>query len=105
MDQLSARNLVKTNCWVILILLFTRKMYIGIGLYKGVNKYSSHITVNLKKISIQALARELVSSKKTVNRLHENRAQMNSISMHLGESVGTDIFFFFLDTPERPFLV
>lgn len=38
---------------------------------------------------IQALAKEIVRSRKTVNRLHENKAQMNSISMHLGESVGT----------------
>ncbi|EXC31799.1 Vacuolar protein sorting-associated protein 24-1-like protein [Morus notabilis] len=37
-------------------------------------------------LSWQALAKELVRSKKTVNRLHENKAQMNSISMHLGES-------------------
>lgn len=27
-------------------------------------------------------------SRKAVNRLHENKAQLNSISMHLGESVG-----------------
>lgn len=27
-------------------------------------------------------------SRKTVNRLYENKAQLNSISMHLGESVG-----------------
>ncbi|WVZ03833.1 hypothetical protein V8G54_024639 [Vigna mungo] len=38
--------------------------------------------------SAKALAKELVRSKKTVNRLYENKAQMNSISMHLGESVG-----------------
>jgi hypothetical protein len=29
-----------------------------------------------------------VRSRKTVNRLYENKAQLNSISMHLGESVG-----------------
>ncbi|XP_022970268.1 vacuolar protein sorting-associated protein 24 homolog 1 isoform X2 [Cucurbita maxima] len=34
-----------------------------------------------------ALAKEIVRSKKTVNRLHENKAQVNSISMHLGESI------------------
>ncbi|KAG5124555.1 hypothetical protein JHK82_031292 [Glycine max] len=34
-----------------------------------------------------ALTKELVRSRKTVNRLYENKAQMNSISMHLGESV------------------
>ncbi|KAG5035213.1 hypothetical protein AAZX31_04G138400 [Glycine max] len=37
--------------------------------------------------SAKALAKELVRSRKTVNRLYENKAQMNSISMHLGESV------------------
>ncbi|XP_031286826.1 vacuolar protein sorting-associated protein 24 homolog 1 isoform X2 [Pistacia vera] len=38
-------------------------------------------------VSAKALAKELVHSKRTVNRLYENKAQMNSISMHLGESV------------------
>ncbi|KAK9175764.1 hypothetical protein WN944_027773 [Citrus x changshan-huyou] len=38
--------------------------------------------------SAKSLAQELVRSRKTVNRLYENKAQMNSISMHLGESVG-----------------
>uniref|UniRef100_A0A2N9ELQ2 Vacuolar protein sorting-associated protein 24 homolog 1 n=1 Tax=Fagus sylvatica TaxID=28930 RepID=A0A2N9ELQ2_FAGSY len=37
--------------------------------------------------SAKALAKEIVSSRKTVNRLYENKAQLNSISMHLGESV------------------
>jgi len=37
--------------------------------------------------SAKALATELVRSRKTVNRLHENKAQLSSISMHLGESV------------------
>ncbi|GAB2286882.1 hypothetical protein Dimus_021271 [Dionaea muscipula] len=37
--------------------------------------------------SAKSLAKEIVRSRKTVNRLHENRAQLNSISMHLGESV------------------
>lgn len=51
----------------------------------------------------QALAKEIVRSRRTVNRLYENKAQMNSISMHLGESVGMMLntskftaFFFFL---------
>lgn len=39
--------------------------------------------------SAKSLARELVHSRKAVGRLHENRAQLNSISMHLGESVAT----------------
>ncbi|KAJ9558864.1 hypothetical protein OSB04_013478 [Centaurea solstitialis] len=37
--------------------------------------------------SARALAKEVVRSRKTVNRLYENKAQLNSISMHLGESV------------------
>ncbi|XP_010535627.1 PREDICTED: vacuolar protein sorting-associated protein 24 homolog 1-like [Tarenaya hassleriana] len=37
--------------------------------------------------SAKALAKEIVSSRRTVNRLYENKAQLNSISMHLGESV------------------
>ncbi|CAA6666564.1 unnamed protein product [Spirodela intermedia] len=39
--------------------------------------------------SAKSLAKEIVRSRRTVNRLHENRAQLNSISMHLGESVAT----------------
>jgi hypothetical protein len=39
-------------------------------------------------IIFQALAKEIVMSRKAVNRLYENKAQLNSISMHLGESVG-----------------
>lgn len=38
-------------------------------------------------VSAKALAKEIVMSRRTVNRLYENKAQMNSISMHLGESV------------------
>ncbi|KAF7823342.1 vacuolar protein sorting-associated protein 24-like protein 1-like isoform X1 [Senna tora] len=37
--------------------------------------------------SAKSLAKELVISRRTVNRLYENKAQLNSISMHLGESV------------------
>lgn len=37
--------------------------------------------------SAKALAKEIVRSRKTVNRLHENKAQLNSISLQLGESV------------------
>ncbi|KAM0045215.1 putative Snf7 family protein [Helianthus debilis subsp. tardiflorus] len=37
--------------------------------------------------SAKSLAKEIVRSRRTVNRLHENKAQLNSISMHLGESV------------------
>lgn len=37
--------------------------------------------------SAKALAKEVVMSRKAVNRLYENKAQLNSVSMHLGESV------------------
>ncbi|KAJ0476294.1 putative Snf7 family protein [Helianthus annuus] len=37
--------------------------------------------------SAKSLAKEIVRSRRTVNRLYENKAQLNSISMHLGESV------------------
>ncbi|XVE99245.1 hypothetical protein REPUB_Repub03eG0181300 [Reevesia pubescens] len=37
--------------------------------------------------SAKALAKEVVMSRKAVNRLYKNKAQLNSISMHLGESV------------------
>ncbi|XP_017647252.1 vacuolar protein sorting-associated protein 24 homolog 1-like isoform X2 [Gossypium arboreum] len=37
--------------------------------------------------SAKALAKEILMSRKAVNRLYENKAQLNSISMHLGESV------------------
>ncbi|OWM70230.1 vacuolar protein sorting-associated protein 24 homolog 1-like [Punica granatum] len=37
--------------------------------------------------SAKSLAKEVVLSRKAVNHLYENKAQLNSISMHLGESV------------------
>jgi hypothetical protein len=48
--------------------------------------------------SCQALAKELVRSRRAVNRLYENKAQLNSVSMHLGEIVGMAFFceFFFV---------
>ncbi|KAH9703989.1 vacuolar protein sorting-associated protein 24 [Citrus sinensis] len=39
--------------------------------------------------SAKALAKEILMSRKAVNRLYENKAQLNSISMHLGESVAS----------------
>ncbi|KAK2978727.1 hypothetical protein RJ640_015258 [Escallonia rubra] len=42
---------------------------------------------DIQKEEKGALAKEIVRSRKTVNRLYENKAQLNSISMHLGESV------------------
>lgn len=48
------------------------------------------ILISLLCKLFQSLAVEIVRSRKTVNRLHENKAQLNSISMHLGESVGKE---------------
>ncbi|WOL06093.1 vacuolar protein-sorting-associated protein [Canna indica] len=39
--------------------------------------------------SAKSLAKEVVRSRRAVNRLYENKAQLNSISMHLGEQVAT----------------
>ena len=38
---------------------------------------------------MRVLAKEIVSSRKTVARLHENKAQMNSVSMMLTEQLAT----------------
>ncbi|KAG0486211.1 hypothetical protein HPP92_008306 [Vanilla planifolia] len=40
-------------------------------------------------ISAKTLAKEIVRSRRAINRLHENKAQLNSVSMHLGEIVAT----------------
>ncbi|KAJ6836738.1 vacuolar protein sorting-associated protein 24-like protein 1-like [Iris pallida] len=40
-------------------------------------------------VSAKSLAKEIVRSKRAVNRFYENKAQLNSISMHLGELVAT----------------
>lgn len=39
--------------------------------------------------SAKILAKEFVSSQKTVARLHENKAELQAVSMHLGEQVAT----------------
>ncbi|XP_072957650.1 vacuolar protein sorting-associated protein 24 homolog 1-like isoform X2 [Typha angustifolia] len=39
--------------------------------------------------SAKALAKEIVRSRRAVKRLYENKAQLNSVSMHLGEQVAT----------------
>ncbi|CAA2955775.1 vacuolar sorting-associated 24 homolog 1 [Olea europaea subsp. europaea] len=54
---------------------------------KGVQKAIKEAAKRNDMGSAKALAKELVRSRKTVNRLYENKAQLNSISMHLGESV------------------
>ncbi|XP_073002374.1 vacuolar protein sorting-associated protein 24 homolog 1-like isoform X2 [Typha latifolia] len=48
-------------------------------------KCQGHTTPDLKFV----LAKEIVRSRRAVNRLYENKAQLNSISMHLGELVAT----------------
>ncbi|KAF5181599.1 Charged multivesicular body protein [Thalictrum thalictroides] len=54
---------------------------------KGVQKAIREAAKRNDMGSAKALAKEIVQSRRAVNRLHENKAQMNSISMHLGESV------------------
>ncbi|GMI80589.1 hypothetical protein like AT5G22950 [Hibiscus trionum] len=54
---------------------------------KGVQKAIKEAAKRNDMGSAKALAKEIVMSRKTVNRLYENKAQLNSISMHLGESV------------------
>ncbi|KAK2643449.1 hypothetical protein Ddye_025212 [Dipteronia dyeriana] len=54
---------------------------------KNVQKAIKDAAKRNDMVSAKALASEIVRSRKTVNRLHENKAQLNSISMHLGESV------------------
>ncbi|XP_039036091.1 vacuolar protein sorting-associated protein 24 homolog 1-like [Hibiscus syriacus] len=54
---------------------------------KSVQKAIKEATKRNDMGSAKALAKEILMSRKTVNRLYENKAQLNSISMHLGESV------------------
>ncbi|MBA0571203.1 hypothetical protein Goshw_007995 [Gossypium schwendimanii] len=54
---------------------------------KGVQKAIREAAKRNDMGSAKALAKEIVMSRKAVNRLYENKAQLNSISMHLGESV------------------
>lgn len=56
---------------------------------KGVQKSIKEAAKRNDLGSARSLARELVNARKVVERLHENKAQLNSISMHLGESVAT----------------
>lgn len=56
---------------------------------KGVQKAIKEAVKRNDMVSAKALAKEIVRSRQVVTRLHENRAQLNSISMHLGESVAT----------------
>ncbi|KAF5751576.1 vacuolar protein sorting-associated protein 24 1 [Tripterygium wilfordii] len=54
---------------------------------KSVQKAIREAAKRNDMVSAKSLAKEIVRSRRTVNRLHENKAQLNSISMHLGESV------------------
>ncbi|XP_010267215.1 PREDICTED: vacuolar protein sorting-associated protein 24 homolog 1-like [Nelumbo nucifera] len=54
---------------------------------KSVQKAIREAAKRNDMVSAKALAKEIVRSRKAVNRLHENKAQLNSIAMHLGESV------------------
>ncbi|KAF8711609.1 hypothetical protein HU200_029062 [Digitaria exilis] len=40
--------------------------------------------------SAKTLAKELVRSRRAINRLYENKAQISSVSMRLGEIIGTE---------------
>uniref|UniRef100_A0A0E0LKM8 Uncharacterized protein n=1 Tax=Oryza punctata TaxID=4537 RepID=A0A0E0LKM8_ORYPU len=42
-------------------------------------------------VSAKILAKELVRSRRVVNRLHENKAQLSSVSMRLGQIIGTEM--------------
>ncbi|KAH7517131.1 hypothetical protein FEM48_Zijuj09G0029700 [Ziziphus jujuba var. spinosa] len=54
---------------------------------KSVQKAIREAAKRNDMVSAKALAKEIVRSRKTVTRLYENKAQLNSISMHLRESV------------------
>ncbi|KAG6548094.1 hypothetical protein Mapa_010374 [Marchantia paleacea] len=56
---------------------------------KNVQKSIKEAAKRNDMTSAKSLARELVSARRVVSRLYENRAQLNSVSMHLGESVAT----------------
>ncbi|ERN12874.1 vacuolar protein sorting-associated protein 24 homolog 1 [Amborella trichopoda] len=56
---------------------------------KNVQKVIREAAKRNDMVSAKALAKEIVRSRRAVNRLYENKAQLNSISMHLGEIVVT----------------
>ncbi|KAL3694086.1 hypothetical protein R1sor_007737 [Riccia sorocarpa] len=56
---------------------------------KNVQKAIKEAAKRNDMTSAKSLAREVVSSRRVVSRLYENRAQLNSVSMHLGESAAT----------------
>lgn len=56
---------------------------------KGVQKSIKDCAKREDLRSMRVLAKEIVSSRKTVARLHENKAQMNSVSMMLTEQLAT----------------
>ncbi|KAG6489760.1 vacuolar protein sorting-associated protein 24 homolog 1-like [Zingiber officinale] len=56
---------------------------------KNVQKAIKEAAKRNDMTSAKSLAKEIVRSRKAVNRLYENKAQLNSVSMHLGELVAT----------------
>ncbi|KAJ4970748.1 hypothetical protein NE237_003847 [Protea cynaroides] len=54
---------------------------------KSVRKEIREAVKRNDMVSANSLAKEIVRSRRAVNRLYENKAQLNSISMHLGQSV------------------
>uniref|UniRef100_A0A0C9S7K5 TSA: Wollemia nobilis Ref_Wollemi_Transcript_8253_1432 transcribed RNA sequence n=1 Tax=Wollemia nobilis TaxID=56998 RepID=A0A0C9S7K5_9CONI len=56
---------------------------------KNVQKAIKEAAKRNDMTSAKALAKEIIRSRRAVQRLYENRAQLNSISMHLGEIVAT----------------
>ncbi|KAG6507382.1 vacuolar protein sorting-associated protein 24 homolog 1-like [Zingiber officinale] len=56
---------------------------------KNVQKAIKEAAKRNDMASAKSLAKEIVRSRRAVNRLYENKAQLNSVSMHLGELVAT----------------
>ncbi|MBA0629500.1 hypothetical protein Godav_024048 [Gossypium davidsonii] len=76
------------DCFLVVILNLSVNGYVRIQREeKGVQKAIREAAKRNDMGSAKALAKEIVMSRKAVNRLYENKAQLNSISMHLGESV------------------
>ncbi|KAI8006170.1 hypothetical protein LOK49_LG07G01303, partial [Camellia lanceoleosa] len=53
--------------------------------YRRIESLTRDIQNDLGSISSNALAKEMVRARKRMNRLRENKAQLNSISIYLGE--------------------
>ncbi|CAD5176299.1 unnamed protein product [Musa acuminata subsp. malaccensis] len=66
-----------------------RGTYIPLREEKNVQKAIKDAAKRNDMASAKSLAKEIVRSRRAVNRLYENKAQLNSVSMHLGELVAT----------------